>query len=146
MPLPKNIYIADDDFDDVEFFKIALKELSADCTLTVANDGDELVQNLQKSTIPPNIIFLDVNMPKIDGLSVLSVIRQMPYFHSVPVVVYSTSSLDIYVSKAYEKGASLFVVKPYSITTLKELVAYVLSMDWQNHIVPRQLEKFVMKR
>src|SRR5690348_7641633 len=107
---PKNVYLSDDDLDDVEFFQIALSEICDTCSLTVSNDGAELLKQLIACTDShtPDIIFLDVNMPKVNGLEALEAIRNAPRFRSVPVVVYSTSSSDHFINDAHRLGANYY--------------------------------------
>lgn len=108
MPHPKNIFLADDDRDDVEFFTLALEEICGRCALNVSENGEELIHNLQAASTLPDIIFIDVNMPRIDGLTALEAIRKMPALDAVPVIVYSTSSNRLSISRAYENRANYY--------------------------------------
>lgn len=144
MLLPKKIFLADDDRDDVEFFNAALDDICINCSLTVSQNGEELIHNLRNAAVPPDIIFIDVNMPRVDGLSALEAIRKMPALDSVPVIVCSTSSSMISVSRAYESGASYYFIKPTSFSSLKEHVKRLLETDWKKYTVPAQLDRFII--
>ena len=144
MLLPKNIYLADDDRDDVEFFTLALEEICSKCSLDVSGNGEELLHKLQAAATLPDIIFIDVNMPRVDGLSALEVIRKMPALDLVPVIVYSTSSNRVFISRAFENGASYYFIKPVSFDSLKEHIKKLLETDWENYATPNQLNQFIL--
>lgn len=144
MLLPKNIYLADDDRDDVEFFTLALEEICSKCSLDVSGNGEELLHKLQAAATLPDIIFIDVNMPRVDGLSALEVIRKMPALDPVPVIVYSTSSNRVFISRAFENGASYYFIKPVSFDSLKEHIKKLLETDWENYATPNQLNQFIL--
>ena len=141
---PKNIYLADDDGDDVEFFTLALEEICPNCTLNISGNGEELINNLRNAGVPPDIIFIDVNMPRLDGLSTLEAIKKMPALDAVPVVVYSTSSNRLSISRAYESGANYYFIKPVSFGSLKEHIKQLLEMDWEHYTTPNQLDRFIL--
>lgn len=87
---PKNIYLADDDSDDIEIFRIAINEIDPKTQITVLNNGEELLNQLGNSTELPDVIFLDINMPKINGLDALRIIKSTEVFNTIPVVMCST--------------------------------------------------------
>ena len=140
----KNIYLADDDRDDVEFFMVALEDICSRCALNVSENGEELIHNLQAASTPPDIIFIDVNMPKIDGLGALETIRKMPALDAVPVIVYSTSSNRLSISRAYENRANYYFIKPGSFESLKAHIKQLLAMDWKYYTIPKQLNQFIL--
>jgi len=144
MLLSKNIYLADDDRDDVEFFTLALEKICSKCSLDVSGNGEELLHKLQAAATLPDIIFIDVNMPRVDGLSALEVIRKMPALDSVPVIVCSTSSNRISISRAHESGANYYFIKPVSFDSLKGHIKQLLEMDWEHYTIPDQLNQFIL--
>ena len=144
MQFPRNIFLADDDRDDIEFFNAALEEICNTCNITVSLNGEELIDNLRKAAILPDIIFIDVNMPRIDGLTALATIKEMPALVSVPIIVCSTSSSMLSISRAYERGANYYFVKPSSFNSLKGNIQRLLETDWNSYTVPAQIEKFII--
>lgn len=115
--------LIDDDRDDQEIFKLALQDVNEAVHFLSADDGVEGLQLLQSGEHDtPNFIFLDLNMPRMTGKDCLAAIRSHPLLSSIPVVIYSTSSdpKDIQDTKAL--GATDYVVKQYSITSLKEIL------------------------
>lgn len=137
MLYPKNIFLADDDRDDVEFFTDALKEIGQGFDLTVACNGQELIEKLQARQNSPDIIFIDINMPVLDGIEALSLIKKDQELEMVPAVVYSTSSNTTHISRAYESGASSYFKKPSDFRSLKNELERILSIDWGSIMRPR---------
>lgn len=127
-----NIFLADDDCDDVEFFTEAIDLISTNCTTTVFSDGSELIEGLKNCQQFPDIIFIDINMPIMNGFETLSSIKQIPPLATIPTVIYSTSSNHDHISKAYEIGASSYFKKPSDFNSLKAKLEELLLIDWQN--------------
>lgn len=134
MVISKNIYLADDDWDDVEFFKDALNEITFDFHLTISSNGQDLLDKLHNSCLLPDIIFIDLNMPIMDGFEALSLIKTNEVLNSIPTVIYSTSSNMNHITKAYELGASSYFKKPSDFKSLKNELEKVLLIDWKNFI------------
>jgi len=130
----KSIFLADDDADDCMLFEDALREVSESVALTTANDGAELI-HLMKTTVPPppDVIFLDLNMPKKNGFECLEYIRQTEQWKDIPIVVFSTTGQEEMVKKVYEQGANYFIRKPGSFPKLKQAIRQVLDIDWKSH-------------
>lgn len=109
---PFNIVIADDDEDDLYLFAQAINELGLDANLSQAQTGVEVLEILQTVKELPRIIILDVNMPLMDGLTALGVIRANENYKTVPIIIFSTTENPRGVRDAYRLGASLFLRKP----------------------------------
>lgn len=127
----KNIFLADDDADDREFFKDALKQISIPTELTLSNNGLELMSNLEVliKHPPPHVIFLDLNMPLKDGFQCLEEIRNTPKLRGIPVVIFSTTSNDISIDKSYQQGANYYIRKPTSFQLLVKVIEKALSLE-----------------
>lgn len=124
------IFYSDDDDDDQELFRDALGEVDDQISLITADDGDELL-NLLKAPPPyPNIIFLDLNMPRVNGYQVLERMRQDETMKNYPVVIFSTSSNTEAVEKTRKMGANLFVPKPRNYDAMKRAIKTCVSIDW----------------
>ncbi len=125
-----HILLADDDDDDRYFFAQAIQELSGSIKLSTANDGTELLRLLKDTVVElPDLIFLDLNMPRKNGLECLEELRQNVHLKNIPVIIYSTSSHPRQVEDTYIKGANLFVQKPDSYTGIKKVLQKVLSIN-----------------
>jgi CheY-like chemotaxis protein len=127
MNAPIRCLIAEDDVDDQEIFSIAISELkeSYDCTYTL--NGIEALERLKHDTLLPNYIFLDLNMPRMNGIQCLEEIKKQERLAHIPVVIYSTSSGQSFIDDALRHGAVTFITKPSRIsdlvTILKEFFA-----------------------
>ncbi|MDQ6481942.1 response regulator [Dyadobacter sp. LHD-138] len=126
----KYIFLADDDEDDCLLFEDALREVSASTALTMANDGAELMTILGKLVPPPDVIFLDLNMPKKNGFECLAEIRSSENLKDIPVVIFSTTGEEGTIDRLYEQGANYFIKKPGSFPKLKMAIQQILAIDW----------------
>lgn len=139
----KTIIMADDDEDDREFFKIALENISSEYKLLTFNDGASLVKHLREhSDFKPHLILIDINMPRLDGIESLSIIRQFHSKEEVPIVMYTNSTNDRDVENAIKHGANLYIKKPNDITKLRDLIVKLVSIDWRN---PVDEKSFIFK-
>jgi len=123
----QNIYLIDDDMDDVELFREALEEVDPSISLQYANDGYEAVKTLtERKSALPDLIFLDISMPTFSGLQCLASFKKDDQLKDLPVIMYTTSSQEREIRTARELGASAFVTKPNDFKVLKRLLALVL--------------------
>lgn len=117
---PFKIIIADDDNDDVQLTKDCFNESQLPIQIEDVGDGQTLLDHLNdlvddsRSKHLPQLILLDINMPRKSGFEVLQELKQSEYLRKIPVVVFSTSHAQKDVELAYELGASCFVSKPNS--------------------------------
>ena len=121
--------IIDDDPDDQEIFALALEEIGPAYHCAFANNATDALQQLQARKVSPDYIFLDLNMPRINGLQCLVELKKLPVTQAIPVVMYSTSSELHFSSQAMAAGATAFVSKPSRIgdlvLILKDLFAKI---------------------
>ena len=142
----KIIFLADDDADDRKFFEDALKQVTIPTNLTLVSDGLELMSNLEivNEPPPPDIIFLDLNMPRKNGFQCLEEIRNTPKLKDIPVVIFSTTANEEAVNKTYLHGANHYICKPASFMLLIKAVETVLTLDMWQKPQPRK-EEFVLE-
>lgn len=113
----KKILIIDDDVDDQDYFRDAVTEINPAMKCEVANNGIEAL--VQIKTPPPfDYIFLDLNMPKMNGFECLISLRKQEHYKNVPVVIFTTSKNSHDIDRAKELGANLFFTKPTSFAIL----------------------------
>ena len=108
----------DDDQEDREFFCDALREIDSSIICLVAGSGMEALSLLKKQSILPDYIFLDINMPLMDGKQCLRALKQIPEFQPIPVIMYSTSTDTREIKECYSLGAEDFLIKPHSYEKL----------------------------
>ncbi|KQB42672.1 response regulator [Flavobacterium aquidurense] len=117
----KNILQIDDDYDDCNFFLEALEEVSA-AAYTAIHNPVHALQKLINNEIRPDLIFLDINMPFMNGMEVLTEIKKREVIKNIPIIIFSTSiPLDI-KTKIRDLGAIDFYTKPNDFKVLKNLL------------------------
>ncbi|HYH14941.1 MAG TPA: response regulator [Flavisolibacter sp.] len=131
-----SILLIDDDYDDCFVFETILKEVSSTVKLTCLNTCETILQSLDGCQ--PDLIFLDINMPKIDGFTCLQKIQESATYCRIPIIMYSSSNSTKEVIKAYGYGATLFFSKPTNYIALKESLKNILIMDWNNPSVIKE--------
>jgi CheY-like chemotaxis protein len=111
--------MADDDPDDRMLMKEALEENNLPNTIDFVEDGSELMDYLYnkgrfllEKTIRPGLIFLDLNMPKIDGRQALRIIKSDPQLRRIPIIVLTTSKAEEDIAITYDLGVNSFISKP----------------------------------
>jgi CheY-like chemotaxis protein len=125
------IVIADDDLDDQFLIKSAIREACIDTNINCVYNGMQLLDLLLKReaykgiTIEPDVIFLDINMPLMDGLTALAELRKLELLSKYSVYILSTSRNTDDVRKALAVGAKGFYNKPPSFDELKAIVKEV---------------------
>jgi len=120
------VLLIDDDRDDCEIFNEALSELIPDAACLVANDCETALELLvHKLFALPDVIFLDINMPVMDGKKCLAEIRKKSRLEKIPVILYSTSICEEDRKEVGAFGAKC-VVKPCTYADLKKTIATVL--------------------
>jgi len=137
----KNIFLADDDADDRMFFEDALNQLPIPTQLTLSNDGLELMSNLE--TVVPDVIFLDLNMPRKNGFQCLKEIRNTTKLKDIPIVIFSTTVNEDAVNKTYQLGANYYICKPSSFELLVKSIETVLTLEMLLKPQPPE-EKFIL--
>jgi CheY-like chemotaxis protein len=118
-----NLLLADDDPDDCGFFREALEELPFTSNLSTVNDGVELMRSLINE-LPnlPDMLFLDLNMPRKTGYECLAEIRQHKNLKLLPIIIISTSFEHDVVTLLYKNGADFYIRKPGDFSVLKQLI------------------------
>jgi CheY-like chemotaxis protein len=140
-----HVMLADDDLDDCMFFEEVLKELSFDFSLHTVNDGEQLMIVLVSHPDPlPDVLFLDLNMPRKTGYECLAEIRENPRLRNLPVIILSTSLNHDITERLYEMGAYRYIRKPGNFSKLKKVIAEALAITVVNETPDRTKEKFII--
>lgn len=124
------IFITDDDEDDRLIFSEAIEEISPDIELVQLKDGSKLLAQLNSAEKLPDIIFLDLNMPIMNGKETLKAIRADQRFKKIPVVIYSTSVNPSDIKETFETGGSRYLEKPYTMCGMVEKLKNIIFSDW----------------
>lgn len=123
------VLFIDDDPDDYEIFCEALKGIDVNARCVQAFDCEEAIQMLNDFAVGTwlDFIFLDVNMPKIDGQECLKTLKGSPRLKDIPVILFSSSSNLVDIDKIKQLGARKFVIKPPSINEIRNVLKGILS-------------------
>jgi CheY-like chemotaxis protein len=118
--------LVDDDTDDTALFQEILEEVNDTVSLHIAANGIEALKLLRTSgKILPDIIFLDLNMPLMDGKEFLVALKKDDAFKKIPVIMYTTSSMSKDIEDAMQHGALCFITKPTNLKELKNILSHI---------------------
>jgi CheY-like chemotaxis protein len=141
-----NILLADDDMDDCIFFKEAVEDMQLPTQLSTLHDGEQLMQHLNNETNSlPDVLFLDLNMPRKNGFECLSEIKQSNKLKELPVIVFSTSFEQEVVNMLYKNGAQYFIRKPSEFAQFKKIIHQTITtLLGPQNILQQTRENFVL--
>ncbi|MBC7695364.1 MAG: response regulator [Burkholderiales bacterium] len=123
-----HILLADDNRDDRFFFKDALSDLPISTILTTVDDGERLLSFLLKNTGKlPDVLFLDINMPRKNGSVCLKEIKINKLLQQLPVIIYSTSLPELVADELYKNKAHYYVQKT-NVEELRKVLRNILNM------------------
>jgi CheY-like chemotaxis protein len=129
----RRFLLADDDQDETELFGEALRDIDQSLELYSAANGKEAISALYKGQVQPEIIFLDINMPEMNGWDCLTTLKSDTALREIPVVMYSTSSAGLDGKRAVESGAICYLEKPPSFLKLKNFLEQI-SISSKNNL------------
>jgi CheY-like chemotaxis protein len=141
---PLHVLLADDDSDDRYFFEIILRAFPNPTQLATVEDGEKLMTYLtENSSRLPDVLFLDVNMPKKNGSECLSEIKNNTQLKNLPVIMYSTSVHKDAADVLYDQGAHYYFRKT-SVLEIQSILHQVLALLLENNFERPTREKFVL--
>ncbi|WP_281310420.1 response regulator [Flavobacterium flavigenum] len=140
-----NLLLADDDDDDCIFFKEALDELPLSTTLETVHDGVELMYHLGNAANLPDILFLDLNMPRKNGHECLAEIKNIEEFKNLPVIIFSTSLDSKIVDLLYDMGATHYIRKPGDFSKLKKVISGALTKASESSFKQPARAQFILQ-
>lgn len=126
------LFLAEDDTEDIELFTDIISEISPGIEIAVAKNGLELMNLLESEIQYPDFIFLDLNMPIKTGFECLKEIKSREKWNAIKIVILSTSSHRDQINEVYKMGAQLYLQKPNSYSTFKDILSKCLQMDWDS--------------
>jgi CheY-like chemotaxis protein len=121
----KTFLLADDDSDDADMFQEALCEIDPSIIFFHSPHGKDALNKMEEGVVEPNVIFLDLNMPVMNGLQCLTKLKTIQTLKDIPVIIYSTASSKKEVSVAIRLGALCFFTKPSDYNILKKTLKVV---------------------
>ena len=120
------ILLVEDSLADVELTLDALKDAKVANHVTVVRDGASAIEYLKANADPPDLVILDLNLPRLTGHEVLAAMQADESMRRIPVAVLTTSSAESDVQKTYDLGANCFLTKPVEI---EQFIHVVQSID-----------------
>ncbi|MDN3687311.1 response regulator [Cyclobacterium jeungdonense] len=124
-----NILLADDDPSDCLLFKEALDELPVTASLTMVQNGEQVIEELtKKGKELPDVLFLDINMPRKSGFATLGEIKRNTGLQKLPVIMFSTSSDLESVKKVFRDAAHYYICKPVEFSQWKKVIYEALTL------------------
>jgi CheY-like chemotaxis protein len=141
---PCALLLVEDNPGDVELFRESLSPLLQAENVAVAASGTEALAHLERSltdpaTSSPDLIVLDLNLPGLDGRTVLTRLREDPRWRNIPVVVLSSSEAEADVSASYNNGANCYVAKPLGLAEFRAAVRSIEQFWLEQAILPTRL-------
>lgn len=126
-PSPVRILVVDDDPGDVLMIEEALEDSDVEKVIDVVNDGQEAMEFLRRegrhtAAQRPDVILLDLNMPRMDGCQVLGEVKRDEDLRTIPIVVLTTSNADTDVVSSYTLQANAYVTKPIDLDDFNDVV------------------------
>lgn len=143
---PLQILLADDDESDRLLFKEAFAELKVNSIVQTVNDGVQLMEWLNRKNIRlPHLLFLDLNMPRKNGLECLKEIKNNERLKAISIAIYSTSDNEKDMDETFRNGANVYITKPNDFNTLKQVLekAVMTAYQYQDQLMKR--ENFLLR-
>jgi CheY-like chemotaxis protein len=143
---PLRVLLTDDDEDDRLIFKEIMDEMDKEISVNMVNDGKQLMDFLANEKNPlPDIIFLDLNMPNMNGIECLKEIRRHEKYSDISIAIYSTSTSEKDIDDTFRHGANIYITKPAAYHDLKEVLEKSLSAVRLNRNSDLEMANFVLK-
>ena len=140
-----HILLADDDEDDRLFFREAFEEIKINTMVETVNDGVELMDYFARpDIILPHILFLDLNMPRKNGMACLRELKRIDHLKDIAVVIYSTSASDEDIEETFVQGANVYLKKPNDFNILKKTLEAVITTNWQYQTSGLNRDNFIL--
>jgi len=141
IPRSLHVLLVEDNEGDVRLIKEAFSESKIDKKFAVAKDGEDALNYLYKrgdyaNTQRPDIILLDINLPRKNGFEVLEKIKSDPDLKRIPVIMLSSSSSEDHIAKSYDLSANCYVTKPVDFDEYTEAVKIIEDFWFQMAKLP----------
>src|SRR6476620_12271094 len=132
MNTTRTFFIVDDDIDDQDLFIEAVSEVDKSIKCMSVSNCEEALDLLKNRKVNmPDMIFLDLNMPRLNGKQCLAELKKESHLANIPVIIYSTSSEKRDIEETSRLGAAHFLTKPNKFEELCKAISFVVSKDWQ---------------
>ena len=123
-----NILLIEDDQDDIDLMQDSLRDNEVDFSMEVIKQGDKAIPYLESCKKFPDIILLDLNLPKVHGREILGSIKSSHLFKNIPVVILTTSSSRDDLEYCLKAGANTYMTKPSTVEGFNETVTAIIEI------------------
>ena len=131
MSQEKKVMIVDDEPASVQLFKEALKEIDNKSECLTASDGKDAFEKLKTNKDGlPELVFLDLNMPRMNGREFLAKFKKERPYKNIPVIIWTTSAAQKDIDETTSLGASYYLIKPNKFEELCNQIKLVMEIDW----------------
>ncbi|WP_422739965.1 response regulator [Micromonospora sp. CA-249363] len=142
-PQPVRILVVDDDPGDVLMIEEALADSDVEKIIDVVSDGEEAMEFLRaegrhSQARRPDVILLDLNMPRMDGRQVLGAVKQDEDLRTIPIVVLTTSNADTDIVGSYTLQANAYVTKPIDLDDFNDVVRRIDEFFGRVVVLPKR--------
>ncbi|MEU7754259.1 response regulator [Micromonospora sp. NPDC049101] len=142
-PQPVRILVVDDDPGDVLMIEEALADSDVEKVIDVVSDGEEAMEFLRaegrhEHARRPDVILLDLNMPRMDGRQVLGAVKQDEDLRTIPIVVLTTSNADTDIVGSYTLQANAYVTKPIDLDDFNDVVRRIDEFFGRVVVLPKR--------
>ena len=139
---PVNLLIVEDNQADILLLEETFDQLGYKLDLHTVKDGEEALSYLYRqppfnNASRPDLILLDMNLPRKNGFEVLAEIKEDETLKRIPVIVLSTSSADIDINRSYQLHANCFIIKPGDLDTFMDRIGKIMSFWLRTVSLPR---------
>ncbi|MGC4813031.1 response regulator [Micromonospora sp. DT228] len=143
-PQPVRILVVDDDPGDVLMIEEALADSDVEKVIDVVSDGEEAMEFLRaegrhQQARRPDVILLDLNMPRMDGRQVLGAVKQDEDLRTIPIVVLTTSNADTDIVGSYTLQANAYVTKPIDLDDFNDVVRRIDEFFGRVVVLPKRV-------
>ena len=97
------------------------------------------------NSVLPDVLFLDLNMPRKNGIECLLEIKKNERFSDIAIAIYSTSSSEEHIEETFINGANIYIKKPNDFNTLKKILSDVVTINWQYHTSGLNKDNFLLR-
>lgn len=135
-----DILVIDDNPDHAEFIMDAIKSTNPNHIVHYEADGQAAIDNLHDATrFKPDLIFMDIKMPRLDGISALRLLKSEEKLRCIPVIIVTTSATGLELNEAYRAGASGYIKKPIEYDLLQSKISQAIEYWTSTVELPGQL-------
>jgi CheY-like chemotaxis protein len=128
------ILLIEDDLDDIELLQDALIKNGVSYIMEGVNDGSQALEYIEQNKGNPDIIILDMNLPKVHGRDIIPVIRASENFGQIPLLILTTSTSADDIEYAYKNGTSKYLKKPSTVEDIRETVRTIIELAEKRHL------------